>query len=248
MNEEKQFTNLSRRNIIKYGGGFLGTGLVAAILGSNFLFSESARSAQPTTPTSTGAESDMTPDQALEKLMAGNQRFLTNKRENPHQTPERIKEVAQSQKPFAAILGCADSRVAPEILFDRGIGDLFVVRVAGNLANLENIGSEEYAALVLGTKVLMVLGHERCGAVKAAVENEEVPDMINSLLYEIQPAVDIARKQPGDLLANAVKANVNLQVKRLQSSPVIAKLVSENKLKIVGAYYDLDEGKVTIIS
>jgi carbonic anhydrase len=179
--------------------------------------------------------------------MAGNQRFVANKRLNPHQTSARLAEVATSQAPFAAILSCADSRVVPEIAFDQGIGDLFTVRVAGNLANTEDIASEEFAVGVLGTPLLMVLGHERCGAVTAALKEGELPGVIESLVFAIRPAVQASEKEPGDRLENAVKANVRLQVQRLQSSSVIASAVQKGKLKVVGGYYDLDTGKISLV-
>jgi carbonic anhydrase len=189
-----------------------------------------------------------TPDEALQKLIAGNTRFVQRKRQNPNQTFARMTEVAKEQHPFAAILSCADSRVSPEILFDQGIGDLFVVRVAGNISTAEDIASEEFGTLVLGAKILLVLGHERCGAVKAALTGGEFPGLIDSLVYAIKPAVDASEGQPGDRLENAIKANVRLQVQRLEISPIIAKLVQEGKLKVVGGYYDLDTGKVSLIT
>jgi carbonic anhydrase len=190
----------------------------------------------------------LTPDAALQKLLDGNARFVERKHQHPNQTFARLTEVAQAQYPFAAILSCADSRVSPEILFDQGIGDLFVVRVAGNISTTEDIGSEEFGTLVLGAKVLLVLGHERCGAVQAALKGGEFPGLIGSLVYAIKPAVDASEGQPGDRLENAIKANVRLQMQRLQLSPVIAKLVQEGKLKVVGGYYDLDTGQVSLIT
>lgn len=205
------------------------------------------QSAQPITTDPSHPHSTLTPDQALAQLMAGNERFVAKKRLNPHQDSVRMTEVAQSQAPFAAILSCADSRVVPEIAFDQGIGDLFVVRVAGNIAITEDIASEEYAVSVLGTPLLMVLGHERCGAVQAALKGGELPGVLESLVYAIKPALDASAKEPGDRLTNAVKANVRLQVQRLQASSVIASAIQQGKLKVVGAYYDLDTGKVSLV-
>jgi carbonic anhydrase len=168
-------------------------------------------------------------------------------RQNPNQTFTRITEVAPSQAPFAAILGCADSRFPTEIIFDRGFGDIFVCRVAGNVATPEEIGSLEFGTLVLGAKVLMVVGHENCGAVKAAIAGAPVPGQIGSLIDSIKPAVESSKNLPGDKVANAVKANIVLQAKRLKQSPVISQLILQGKLLVVGGYYDLDTGAVTII-
>jgi carbonic anhydrase len=168
-------------------------------------------------------------------------------RQNPNQDFTRITQVAPSQAPFAAILGCADSRVPLEILFDRGFGDIFVCRVAGNVATPEEIGSLEFGTLVLGAKVILVLGHERCGAVKAAIQGGELPGDIGSLTKAIKPAVQMSQNQPGDSVANAVKANIRLQANRLKASPVIDQLIQEGKLKVVGAYYDLDTAAVEIL-
>lgn len=184
----------------------------------------------------------------MQRLLDGNKRFVEQRLKNPNQEFARLTEVAQDQKPFAAILGCADSRVTPEIVFDQGVGDLFVVRVAGNISTTEDIASEEFGTLVLGAKILLVLGHERCGAVKAALKGGEYPGMIGSLVYAIKPAVDASEGKPGDRLENAIKTNVLLQTKRLQTSPVIFKLVQQGKLKVVGGYYDLDTGIVSLMS
>src|SRR4028118_1253103 len=130
----------------------------------------------------------------------------------------RVTELAQTQKPLAAILGCADSRFPAEIIFDQGFGDLFVCRVAGNVATPEEIGRLGFGTLVLGAKVLMVIGHERCGAVKAAIEGGELPGQIGSLTKAIKPAVESSKNQPGDKVVNAVKENIKLQASRLKDS------------------------------
>ncbi|XGB40932.1 MAG: hypothetical protein LVS60_11025 [Nodosilinea sp. LVE1205-7] len=155
--------------------------------------------------------------------------------------------MAQDQKPFAAILSCADSRVTPEIIFDQGIGDLFVVRGAGNLATPQGIASQEFGALILGARVLMVLGHSRCGAVKAALGGGDLPGLMDELVEAIKPAVEDAKNQPGDRLDNAIKMNVQRQVRKLAISPVLASLVEQGQLKLVGGYYNLDTGEVKVI-
>jgi carbonic anhydrase len=237
MNSNNRQFNISRRNSLKLVAGAIGTGILAVRAG-----------AELAAPEPVIAQSNITPDQALQLLIDGNQRFVQARREKPNQTWTRIAEVAPSQKPFAAILGCADSRVPAEIVFDRGFGDIFVCRVAGNVATPEEIGSLEFGTLLLGAKVLMVLAHERCGAVKAAIQGGALPGNINSLTQAIQPAVNSTSNQPGDPVENACKANARLQANRLKASPVINQLIQENKLKIVPAYYDLDTGAVEILS
>jgi carbonic anhydrase len=191
-----QKINLSRRNLIKYGGGFLGTGLMATVLGSNL-----AKPQSVVAETKIIAQNkDVTPDEALKRLVEGNDRFAQQKRINPNQAKERLIEVSESQAPFAAILGCADSRVPAEIVFDQGLGDLFVCRVAGNIATSEEIGSLEYGTTILGAKVLMVLGHKRCGAVKATIEGGRFPGQIGSLIDDIKVGVERAEKAPGTKL------------------------------------------------
>ena len=237
MNHNHRKFNLSRRNSLKFVAGAIGTGILAARVGADVAAPEPAI-----------AQNDLTPDVALKQLMDGNKRFVDRKRQSPNQDFVRITEVAKSQKPFAAILGCADSRFPPEIIFDRGFGDLFVCRVAGNVATPEEIGSLEYSTLVLGAKVLVVIGHERCGAVDATIKGTQVPGQIGSLINAIKPAVESSKDQTGDRLENAIKANAMLQANRLKASPVISKLIAENKLKVVGGYYDLDTGAVNILA
>lgn len=244
MNAENNSINLSRRNLIRYGGSLVGTGLAATVLGRNLTQSQPVLA-----QTLVAQNKDITPDEALQQLIEGNQRFSQQKRQNPNQTLERLTEVAESQAPFAAILGCADSRVPSEIIFDRGLGDLFVCRVAGNIATSEEIGSLEFGTMVLGAKVILVLGHERCGAVKATIEGGRFPGQIASLIDDIKVGVERAEREPGtNKLETAIKANVMYQVEMLNQSAVLGELIDKGQLKIVGGYYDLDEGRVTIIT
>jgi carbonic anhydrase len=236
MNSNNRQFNLSRRNSLKFVAGAIGTGIVAAQAGAELAAPEPAI-----------ADNNILPAVALQMLIAGNARFVSRLRQDPNQDLARVTAVAETQKPFAAILGCADSRFPAEIIFDRGIGDLFVCRVAGNVATPEEKGSLEFGTLVLGAKVLMVVGHERCGAVKAAVAGAPVPGQIGSLIDAIKPAVESTRLLPGDRVENAVKANIVLQAKRVKESPVISQLILQGKLLVVGGYYDLDTGAVTII-
>ncbi|MCC5626775.1 carbonic anhydrase [Nostoc sphaeroides] len=235
--QHRQF-NLSRRSLFKFGAGAIGTGVLTAGLSSNLLAAEKKAP----------AEDEITPDKALQELLEGNERFVKAKRRNPNQTRSRLVEVAKGQKPFASILGCADSRVPSEIVFDQGLGDLFVCRVAGNIATREEIGSLEFGSLVLGSKVIIVVGHERCGAVDAAIKGAQVPGQIGSLLEAIKPSVESSKEQSGDKLENACKANILAQVEKLKSSSVLSELIKAEKLKIVGGYYDLDTGKISVVS
>lgn len=182
-------------------------------------------------------------------LVDGNNRFVSRRTINStNRDIRRIKAVAENQYPFASILSCADSRVPSEIVFDQGFGDLFVCRVAGNIATPEEIGSLEFGTAVLGSKVLMVMGHKRCGAVSAALKGGEFPGQIGSLVEAIKPSLATASTKTSLQLEEAVKSNVLYQVQNLKKSPVISQLIEQNKLKVVGGYYDLDNGKVTIVS
>lgn len=187
-------------------------------------------------------------DVTQQKLIVGNKRYVDARPSHPNQTPQHRKVVAKGQHPFAAILSCSDSRVPPEILFDQGLGDLFVIRLAGNILDDAALASLEYAVEHLGVKYIMVLGHERCGAVEAALKGGEVPGHIGSLVKAIQPAVEKAKNQPGDLLDNAVRANITIVVQQLKSSePILEELVKKGDLTVVGARYDLDDGVVVIL-
>lgn len=181
----------------------------------------------------------------LDRLMEGNLRYVEGRLEHPNRSEESRKAVAISQAPFAAIMGCSDSRVAPEILFDQGIGDVFVIRVAGNVVGPLEIDSAEYAAANLGASLIMVLGHEGCGAVKAVLEGQA--SGIESVAELIEPAVAATRGMKGDPLENAVKKNVEDMVEILKATPVLSNLISEKKLVIVGGYYSLVSGKVNIV-
>ncbi len=183
----------------------------------------------------------MSPAQALDFLHAGNARFVAGKSAAPNRDIERLRQVAPRQTPFAAFLGCADSRVPIEIVFDQGFGDLFVSRIAGNVAATENIASLEFATQVLGAKVLYVLGHTSCGAVAAAAKAEPVPGQISALFQHIRPAVRAAK---GDVEA-AIRENVKLQAQTLvEASTVISSLVSAGKVLVAGGIFDLQTGRV----
>lgn len=185
---------------------------------------------------------------AQKKLLDGNKRFVEGKMMHPDQNSGRRAGIVKGQNPFAVIVSCSDSRVPPEVIFDQGLGDLFVIRLAGNILNDEAIGSIEYAVEHLGVKYVMVLGHESCGAVAATVKGGEAPGHIGSLVKAIQPAVEAAKKQQGDLMDNSVKANVSMVVQKLKSNaPILEHAVKKGDLVIEGARYDLDEGTVSIV-
>jgi len=191
----------------------------------------------------------ISPNEAVRCLLDGNQRFIHQKRQYPDQSLEHLRLVAKAQYPFAAILGCADSRVPAEIVFDQGLGDLFVVRVAGNVVSDTVIGSLEYSTTVLGSQLIVVLGHKRCGAVAEAIKNEPLPGRIGLIIEGIKPSLERVKLRTGDHMQDVVIANIQYQTEKLQeSSTILAQLLGEGKLKIVGACYDIDTGKVNIIT
>jgi carbonic anhydrase len=186
-----------------------------------------------------------TPEKALELLVQGNQRYAADRPEHPHQGRKLRHELVQGQHPFAAVLSCADSRVPPELIFDEGLGDLFVVRVAGNIVDDAVLGSLEYAAEHLHVGLIVVLGHKRCGAVTAAINGGEPHTHIDALAKAIRPAVAQARHEKGELLDNAVRDNVQLAVTKLRKAkPILRALERAGRIRIVGAVYDMDSGVV----
>jgi carbonic anhydrase len=191
------------------------------------------------------AQTSLSPDAALTQLLDGNRRFV-DKRITSFQHDLTIlqQNSVEKQEPFAAVLSCSDSRVPVELIFDQTIGHIFVARVAGNVASAEVIASLEYGVAVLGTAVLMVMGHGGCGAVKAAIGGKAVPGQISALYRYIRPAIDEA----GADLDAATMANARIQAKLLrESSPVIAERVAQGTLRVVASQYDLATGKVTIL-
>jgi carbonic anhydrase len=225
---------LSRRKLMVAGAGLL----AAASFGGR-------ASAQPVS-----AASD--PDAALKLLVEGNARYAANQPAQRDFSAGRASR-AKGQAPFAAILGCADSRIAPELAFDQNPVDLFVVRVAGNFMTPDGLGSLEYGAAVLGTKLIMVLGHTSCGAVDATVtalqKGNTLPGHIAGLVRAMKPGIEPVLKQKGDdLQQRALVANVRYNVDRLtKSKPILASMIAKKQLRVVGAYYDLPTGKVTLV-
>lgn len=180
--------------------------------------------------------------QALERLQEGNKQFILKQ---PRST---LENNVASQTPFAVILSCADSRVPPEILFNQSIGDLFVVRVAGNVAVPAIRDSIVYAADALQAPLIVVLGHQNCGAVKAVLTTNSRTSDLESIVPYIRSGVNLCMQQPGDPLVNAIKANVLEQVRFLKLNPILSHLIQEEKLSIVGAYYHLETGEVEFLT
>lgn len=225
----------SRRDLLKRLA-WSGAGLLATTTLPAALRADEARAGDPLF-----APAPTSPREALDALYRGNARFVDGKITAPNRNMERLKEVAAGQKPFAAFLGCADSRVPVEIVFDQGFGDVFVTRIAGNVADAAIIGSLEFGVEVLGAQVLYVLGHSKCGAVSATLKGDAVPGQISTLYQHIRRA---AKESGGDLDV-AIRRNVQIQAEILsEASPVIARRIADGKLLIAGGIYDLYTGRV----
>ena len=228
---------ISRRGILAGGAALLSAGAALS----------ACAAAQPQSPSNA-----ISADEALKRLLDGNARYVANAPEQRDFSAGRAAR-AQAQYPFASILGCADSRVAPELAFDQGPGDLFVVRVAGNFLNDDGFASLEYGALVLNVPLIMVLGHSNCGAVDATIkvlkDGTKLPGHLPGLVNSIKPAVEAAKAKGGpDLLADAITENVRRNVRLLVTGdPIVAGLVKEGKVKVVGGVYELATGQVTLV-
>jgi carbonic anhydrase len=229
---------VSRRRFLSFSA--------AALAAGHFVSPAMAQKAASPAPNA------ISPDEALKRIMEGNARYAANSMTNKDFTVGRAAR-ASAQYPVAGIISCADSRLAPELAFDQGPGELFVVRVAGNFVNDDGLASIEYGVKFLGTPLVMVLGHSGCGAVDATIkvlkDNVVLPGHLPELVNSIKPAVEAARKaDPSDLLVEATKENVRLNVKKLTSSdPILSGFVKEGKLKIVGGVYDIATGKVNLL-
>jgi carbonic anhydrase len=197
-------------------------------------------------------ENVLSPEESLKRLMDGNGRYVAGVARRHDFKAER-EALVGGQNPFAGILSCADSRIAPEYAFDTGRGDLFVCRVAGNFLNPDNMASFEYAVAVLNTPLLMVLGHRACGAIDATIKSlrdgTTLPGHLPSLVEALAPAVKETTGKPGDALDNAIKANVRLNVERLKAAtPIISAAVADKKINVVGGVYNLSDGRVELLS
>lgn len=222
---------------------------LGAVGASGVIASARADAAPPATAAKAAPRTSLSADQALERLIKGNDAFLADRESPAPLGRKRRLEIAQTQTPFAVLVSCSDSRVPPEALFGQGLGDLFIVRVAGNTVSAEGLGSIEYAVAELGVPLIVVMGHERCGAVAAAVsivrDGASFPGAIGEMVGPILPAAIRARDEEGDWVDNAVRRNVVDVVERLKiSGKLLEDPIAAGRLKIVGARYDLDDGKV----
>ena len=194
----------------------------------------------------------LSPEASLERLLKGNQRYVEGLSRR-HDFKHEREALAGGQNPYAGILSCADSRIAPEYAFDSGRGDLFVCRVAGNFANSDTIASMDYAVAILATPLIMVLGHDSCGAVSATIkslkDNTTLPGHLPSLVASLAPAVNAVAGQAGDPLDNAIRQNVIDNVAKLKgATPILSEAVLQRKLKVVGGIYKLKDGRIELIS
>ena len=232
-------TKATRRSLLKYFGA---APFMMGGLGFNLTANAQSANAVPS------PENVLTPDEALKRVIAGNQRYISGKTTSTSfQTSAAA--FSKAQNPFVSILSCADSRVSPESTFDEDRGDVFVTRVAGNYASIDILASLEYGSAVLGVPLIIVLGHSDCGAMKAAIkakkENAAFPGHIQVITTALGEAVDVAEKIPGDLLENTTKASIKLNVERLRAAtPLLRGLVAQGKLKVVGMLYNLKTGRL----
>ena len=223
--------------------------LLVCILGLLYVPAFAQSTGEPAATNAVLPDAALSSDEALQKLMTGNQRFVHNAPIRPDQSPTRRTQLDFSQYPFACILSCSDSRVPPEVVFDQGLGNLFVVRVAGNILDKDGLGSLEYAVAKLHAPLILVLGHSRCGAVSAAVSGQPAPGHVAEIVDALKPAVRAVRDKPGDPVEQATRANIELVVDRLKTSkPVLADYVKTGRLKVVGGRYDLATGQVELLA
>jgi carbonic anhydrase len=235
---------LSRRHLIRLAGLAGGAGLATALA--------------PTVPGAADADTftepiPANPREALALLLAGNSRWVSGQVRHPHQSLARRETVAASQSPFAVVFSCIDSRVPPELVFDRGLGDIFVVRTGGQSVDDVALGSVEFGPDELNTGLVVVLGHERCGAVTATIEaiqdhGGRAPGHIQAVVNALRPAYDVAVRRPGDLVDNMVRAQTTLTVAQLKADAPLADRIRAGALVIVGGRYDLDSGRVDLIA
>jgi carbonic anhydrase len=239
-NTAARHLHVPRRSIFKLAAG-AAAGLAMA---------PAAFAAPPKAPPK--PENVISPDAALHRLMEGNTRYVKGEARR-HDFRHEREALSKGQNPFAAVLSCADSRIAPEYCFDTARGDLFVCRIAGNFASDEMTASLEYAVAVLNTPLILVLGHEACGAVDATIKSVKdgttLPGHLPSLVAAIKPAVDAVQGQPGDMLVNAIQRNVALNVQALSSAgPILKAAVDDKKIRVVGGVYKLSSGQVALLS
>lgn len=239
---------IDRRRFLMSSGKLAALAAVAPIVsGLSGCMKGAGKTVPPNIP-----DNSMSADEALSDLMLGNERYVSGEL-NPRDFSATRAALAKDQKPIAAMLCCADSRVAPELVFDKSRGRLFVVRIAGNILESGGLASFEYAVKFLGTPLIMVLGHSACGAVDAAIkvveDNAVLPGHLPELVNAIKPAVNMAKRQPGSLLVNSINANVILNVNRIKSAgPIVSNFVNQGKVQVVGGIYELATGRVELIA
>jgi carbonic anhydrase len=231
---------LARRNFLQFAG-------VAAVSLAAAPSAFAKDAAAPPKP-----QNVLSPQAALDRLMKGNGRYVDGATVR-HDFKHEREALSGGQNPFAAVLSCADSRIAPELCFDTARGDVFVCRVAGNFANDDIVASLEYAVAVLNTPLIMVLGHEACGAVDATIKSIKdgttLPGHLPALVAALRPAVEAVKDKPGDLLANATRSNVALNVDKLKgAAPILKAAVDDKKIRVVGGVYALKTGRVELLS
>jgi carbonic anhydrase len=233
-----QLAPIARRNFLKLGAA------AAAAIAPHALAAPAKAPPKP--------ENVLSPDDALARLMSGNTRYVDGVSRR-HDFKHEREALSGGQNPFAAVLSCADSRIAPEYCFDTARGDLFVCRVAGNFASDDIVASMEYAVEVLHAPLILVLGHESCGAVAATIksiqDNATLPGHLPALVAALAPAVNAVKTAPGDLLANATARNVALNAEKLKTAaPILKSAVDDKKIRVVGGIYELKSGHVTLLT
>ena len=229
---------LARRHVLKFAAAAAGLALAPR-----------AEAAPPKAPPK--PQNVLSPDAALKRLMEGNVRYVEGVSRR-HDFKHEREALSGGQNPFAAVLSCADSRIAPEFCFDVARGDVFVCRVAGNFASDDIVASFEYAVSVLNTPLVMVLGHDACGAVDATItsikDGTMLPGHLPALVVALRPAVEAVQGKPGDMLANAIRQNVALNVDKLKAAaPILKAAADDKKIRVVGGVYKLKTGKVELV-
>ena len=236
---DAEFGPIARRSVLK-----LAAAAAAALAVTPHAFAAKAKA--PAKP-----ENVLSPDAALDRLMRGNARYVEGVSKR-HDFKHERGALSAGQNPFAAVLSCADSRIAPEYCFDTARGDVFVCRVAGNFASDDIVASFEYAVEVLNTPLIMVLGHGACGAVDATIKSVKdgttLPGHLPALVAAIRPAVEAVKAEPGDMLANAIRRNVTLNVEKLKkAAPILSAAADAKKIRVVGGVYELGSGRVSLV-
>jgi carbonic anhydrase len=236
--------HVSRRRFLQSSGVVVAAAAVGA---------EPAVAAAASASGDSGSNLNLTPGQALNRLTTGNRRWVSGKVRHPHQSVARREALAHVQHPFATVVSCIDSRIPPELVFDQGIGDMAVVRTGAQVLDAGVVmGSIEFATVQLHAPLILVMGHQRCGAVKAAIDviktGGTAPAHIQDVVDALRPAYAVAVRQPGDMLENTIRAQTKLAVAQIKAYPLIRGPVAKGKVRVRGAYYSLDSGRVSLIA